>query len=331
MDALPQHIVLRLLSDDRLRPIALQLRPAEPVGEAFAALLAGPALAALVADFPCVVAAEDAARLPPPQRDALATTGCRFLAPGAILAADSLPEAGLPPGAGYLAGDADLQPPAKAAAGKTGSRTQALRLMQLVAADAGTLEIEEIFRSDPTLSYHLLRLVNSPGVGVGRQISSFAQAILILGRKQLRRWLNLLLFAAGKDDPRSPMLMARAALRGRGMELLAKEVGLDRETQELAFMAGMFSLLGVMFGMPLADVLQPLRLDPSLSAALLQRDGDLGRLLAGIEAAERGDGEALRACLDGFPARVADIDQLWLEAHRWMLELLRQGEEGGHA
>ena len=330
MGALSQRVVLRLLADAGLRPVALQLIPQAIDDDGLTALFEHPALAGLAAAIPCVLAAEDAERLSAAARMAAQSAGCRVVAAATILAPEA-PLASPPPaGIAYLAGDACLQLPPRAVADKTGSRTLALRLAQLVACDADTREIEEVFRLEPTLSYHLLRLVNSPGVGAGRHITSFAQAILILGRNQLRRWLNLLLFAARKDDPRAPMLMARATARARSLELLAKAAGHDRDGQERAFMTGMFSLLGVMFGMPLADVLQPLRLDEALLAALLRREGELGDLLAAVEAGERGDVPALQARLVAPIAGALDFDLLQFEAHRWMLDLLRENREPVH-
>lgn len=329
MSALSQQLVMRLLADASLRPAALQLIPVA-ADEPLADLFAQPAMAELAAAFPCVIAAEDGPRLSPAAVQAAQAAGCDFLPAGAILVAETLPAGPLPAGVRYLAGDAFLLLPARATADKTGSRALALRLAQLVAVDAETREIEEVFRLEPTLSYHLLRLVNSPGVGVGRHITSFAQAILILGRNQLRRWLNLLLFAARKDDPRAPMLMARATVRARTLELLAREAGYDREGQERAFMAGMFSLLGMMFGMPLVEVLQPLRLDPALLAALLRREGELGDLIAAVEACEQGDAAQLRARLATLIPAPLDLDRLRLDAYRWMLELIRANQESAH-
>jgi EAL and modified HD-GYP domain-containing signal transduction protein len=161
-----------------------------------------------------------------------------------------------------LSGDWYLAPPPKSTPTQAASRALSLKLMQLVATDADTCEIEAIFRQEPVLAYHLLRLVNSLGVGVGRHISSFSQAI---------RWLNLMLFAASRDDYRSAMLIARVAVRARSMELLAKAVGLDRWHQEQAFMVGMFSLLGVLFGMPLPEILSPLKLSDLLDDAHCSR------------------------------------------------------------
>ena len=185
------------------------------------------------------------------------------------------------------------------------SRSLSLKLLQLVATDADTCEIEAIFRQDPVLAYHLLRLVNSLGVGVGRTISSFAQAILILGRQQLKRWLNLMLFAASRDDYRSAMLLARVAVRARTMELLAKARGFDRSEQDQAFMAGMFSLLGILFGLPLAGILNPLQLHESLTSGVLHHEGELGRLLQAVECSECADETRLIGLLGSLNLSIA--------------------------
>jgi EAL and modified HD-GYP domain-containing signal transduction protein len=185
-----------------------------------------------------------------------------------------------------VAGAWYLQPPAKASAAQAASRARALKLMQLVNADADTREIETELRQDPALSYHLLRMVNSVALRGQREIGSFAQAIMILGRQQLRRWLHLMLFSARDEDPRSAMLTARVMLRARTMELAAEALGQDRAAQEQAFMAGLFSLLGVLFGQPLGEVLRSLALPDTLAGALLRGQGELGTLLARVDAAE---------------------------------------------
>ncbi|WP_170285853.1 EAL and HDOD domain-containing protein [Propionivibrio limicola] len=205
----------------------------------------------------------------------------------------------------------------------TASRTLSLRLLHLVATDADTHEIEAIFREDPVLAYHLLRLVNSLGVGVGRHISSFSQAIIILGRQQLKRWLNLMLFAANMNDYRAGMLMARVTVRARSMELLAALLGRDRTVQEAAFMCGMFSLLGVLFGMPLASVLAPLKLNESIAAGVLRHDGTLGQLLKIVEGVEQGRSDAIRPLLETANIGDRDLNEITLAAHEWMLNVIR--------
>ena len=224
----------------------------------------------------------------------------------------------MPPSAAWVEGEWFLAPPSKPVGNQVTSRALALQLVQLVSADADTHEIEAVLRQDPTLSYHLLRLVNSLGMGAGRRVTSFSQAILILGRSQLRRWLNLMLFSSREGDRRSPMLLARVAVRARAMELLARDAGLGKSGPEQAFMVGMFSLLGVLFGMPLADVLQPLTMSEAVQQALLAHEGELGDLLGVVEAAERDDEAALALRLQALQIDTAGFNQIVADAYLWM-------------
>jgi len=283
------------LADPQGRPAALRLaQPDLRDAPAWSALAAAPELAELIRRQPlwlddsALAALAGAGEAGEAAAQALFAAGVRPLAPAAVAQADTWPA---PPAAraaaqALVAGPWYLQPPPKAGAAQAASRARALQLLQLVNADADTREIEAGLRQDPTLSYHLLRMVNSVALRGQREIGSFAQAIMILGRQQLRRWLHLMLFSARDEDPRSAMLTARVMLRARTMELAAEALGQDRAAQEQAFMAGLFSLLGVLFGQPLAEVLRTLALPDALVAALLRGEGELGALLARVEAAE---------------------------------------------
>ncbi|HSV51349.1 MAG TPA: HDOD domain-containing protein [Burkholderiaceae bacterium] len=322
-------IFLELLADRTLRPSALLLGvgPGDPA--ALLALADHPDLRLLASQIPCFLPAADSANLPPELDQALGAAGCQHLAGGKIVRIDQALGPNVPPGATLIAGHWYITTsPAKPSESQAASRALALQLVQLVAQDADTRDIEEVLRRDATLSYHLLRVVNSLAMGGSRQITSFAQAILLLGRQQLRRWLNLMLFSARAGDERSAMLAARVAVRARSMELLARASGLDRSAQELAFMAGMFSLLGVLFGLPLAQVLAPLKITDALRDAVLRHEGELGRLLQAVEHAERGDAAGLALALAGAQVPVAEYNGLLIEAHNWMLNIAREG--GAH-
>lgn len=173
------------------------------------------------------------------------------------------------------------------------TRLKLLKLLSLVAQDADTHEIEEIFREEPKLSYNLLRLVNSVAVGAKTTIGSFHQAIAILGRRQLQRWLQLLIYAnqlAHASEPNP--LMQLAAARGRQMELLAGaiEPALDiPDFSETAFMTGIFSLLDVLLNLPMKEILDALPLKEDIRSALESRQGVLGQLLGAIIAGESAD------------------------------------------
>ncbi|MTV39709.1 EAL and HDOD domain-containing protein [Duganella radicis] len=249
---------------------------------------------------------------------ALGQAGLSALTADKIARADDALPKDLPPAVQWIEGDWFLAPPAKPVGTQAASRALALQLVQLVSADADTHEIEALLRQDPTLSYHLLRLVNSLGMGTGRRVTSFSQAILILGRSQLRRWLNLMLFSSREGDQRSAMLLSRVAVRARSMELLSKASGEDKHHQEQAFMVGMFSLLGVLFGMPLEEVLKPLTISESVQQALLSHEGELGHLLCVVESAEREEYECLASCLAGLQIDTDTYNRIAVDAHLWM-------------
>ena len=258
--------------------------------------------------------------LSPQLAEELAASGWSQLVPGTLLREDErLVKEDIPVGTLLIEGDWCMAAPPKPTGAQAASRALALQLAQLVASDAHTHDIEALLRKDPTLSYHLLRLVNSLGIGAGRKISSFSQAILILGRQQLRRWVNLMLFAARQGDPRSAMLLARVAVRGRLLETLTKALGQDKAAQDQAFIAGMFSLLGVLFGMPLAEVLAPLSISEPVQEALLEFKGELGTALRLCEAAEEGDFGAVTTCLQELGIEVPQFNDAIVDANHWMI------------
>lgn len=325
--SLPPLLSFTLLADRNLNPAAVKLRVGKGDMSALLPLLDGEDFSTFSATFPCLFDASLAERLPPELLTALQNAGCQIMRDGQSYNSDEQTKPVLPTTAEWLTGDWYCAPPARQSASQATSRTVSLKLLQLVATDADTCEIEAIFRQDPVLAFHLLRLVNSLGVGVGRHISSFSQAILILGRQQLKRWLNLMLFAASRDDHRSAMLLARVAVRARTMELLAKAGGLDRSVQEQAFMAGMFSLLGTLFGLPLVDILKPLRLSDSLTNAVLKHEGELGQLLLAVQSTECTEEPVLVRILSGFGLSIADYNPLSLEAYQWMLGVIHEQKD----
>ncbi|MFN3400005.1 MAG: EAL and HDOD domain-containing protein [Ferrovibrio sp.] len=171
--------------------------------------------------------------------------------------------------------------------GDPSARSRLLRLLALVTADAELAELETVFKQDANLSYKLLKLVNSVSFMPGRRIENFSQALILLGRRQLQRWVTLLLFAHPDGSDVANPLLPRAALRGQLLDALARHRGISRDRSDLAFMTGMFSLLDQLFGQPLAEILAPLNLPEEVGQALLGRHGEFGAFLKTVEMAER--------------------------------------------
>lgn len=316
-------VFLRLLADRQKRLAALlwSAQPGTPAS--LKDWFSEPDLAALSQDISCLWLSSDCTTWPADTQDMLVRSGMRPVTANQLSVCSD--RFSLPSDANWCLGTWYLQAPPQAGKAQTTSRSQTLQLLQLVNNDADTRDLEDVFRRDATLSYQLLRLVNSPAMRRSREITSFGQAILLLGRQQLKRWINLLLFAARDDDERSALLLAHVCLRARGMELLAQAAGLDRAMQEQAFMTGMFSLLGVLFGSPLPPLLQPLLLGEDMSAALLRGEGELGALLHTWQAVESANAPALQTYLATRGIDVQEYNRLLVQASQWMLGLTRGG------
>ena len=203
--------------------------------------------------------------------------------------------------------------------------TQGLfRLIQLLAADAEIDRIDEAFRAEPALVINLLRLTNSVGVGARHKINSVRQAVTLLGRRQLQRWLQLLLFSRGErsDFQRNP-LMQFAALRGRFMELLAEHLYPEqRDLRDPAFITGLMSVMPAALGMNMEDILTQLSVDHEVSLALLQGQGPLGPLLALTESYDDNDVVEVQKLLGHFDgAQLSLLGEVLAAALVWIQQL----------
>ena len=217
-------------------------------------------------------------------------------------------------------------------AGKKLSQSQAslLRLVGLILEDADTGELETTFKPEPGLTLNLLRLTNSAASGVRQKITSLRHAITVLGRRQLQRWLQLLLYTnpaagSGLANP----LMQLAATRGRFLELAAAGLaGASRELADHAFMTGIMSLMPALLQAPMEDILKTLPLLPKVRDALEARAGTLGKLLSLAESLEANDAGASRALMGELPGlNCDDVNRALTQALAWAASINREGAD----
>jgi c-di-GMP phosphodiesterase len=194
-----------------------------------------------------------------------------------------------------------------------------MQLLTLITREADSHDIEQLIKQDAHLSYQLLRLVNSVAFSLTREISSFGQAITLLGRRQLQRWLQLLLYARKDGDVARSPLLPRAALRAALMEALAQQLG--HPAPEQAYMVGMFSLLDRLLGGAMTDILTPLHLPTEVNAALIAREGPLGKCLATVEAADGGDCAIIGRHLDGLGLTAEAWTAALIRSYRWAIQV----------
>jgi len=198
------------------------------------------------------------------------------------------------------------------------SRLGALRLAaSLQNSDYSLDEVERLLSQDVSLSYRVLRCINSSYYNLPRRIDSIRQAIVILGLDTLRQLCGLLCLQ-GIDD-RPPSLIMQAMTRGRMCEQLGK-LGGARDGGPF-FITGLFSLLNALLGMPTRKVVQELPLTPAVANALVRGEGPLGAALQCTRAYERGVWDhAVYADLPPHLIRAAYVDALfWAEQSRALL------------
>ena len=182
------------------------------------------------------------------------------------------------------------------------SQLSLMKLMGLLLGDAATAELELALKPEPGLTVNLLRMTNSVGSGTTEKITSLGHAITVLGRRQLQRWLQLLVFSAGDKNTVSNPLLMLAATRGRLMELLAAELRPnDSVLADQAFMAGIMSLMPALIGQTIADIVNPLGLASHVREALCDDTGQLNDMLRLTENSENGNLEQLAKNLASLP------------------------------
>jgi c-di-GMP-related signal transduction protein len=192
-----------------------------------------------------------------------------------------------------------------------------LKVLRLIAADAETEELEKALREAPDLAVRLLRVANSVAMHRPNKIYSLRNAIFVLGQVQIGRIVQLMLFAQQWDaDLATDPLVQTAAVRGRLMEEIADSLGLSK-VRDRAFLVGILSLAGSLFGQSLVEIIEILNLDNGLQEALLHRSGHLGALLNLVEASENADSRTFISVARELG--LSDMDDF----NRWQVDALR--------
>ena len=204
----------------------------------------------------------------------------------------------------------------------TPTQQSIIQLLTLVREQASTDAIEEVLKKDAALAFNLLRLINSASFGSHRKITSFKQAVMLLGLNKLFRWAAMLLTAARDGGP-PPAVGQTAVVRGRLMELLTAEM-LPPEESDHAFVVGVFSLLDVMLGQPMTKALEAVALPQSVVDALVHNKGVFAPFLELTRACESGDEAAFANAANALQLSNHQVNWAHLQALSWADNLISE-------
>ena len=152
-----------------------------------------------------------------------------------------------------------------------------LLLVEVTRDEPKMSDIEQIISRDVTLTYSLLKLVNSAYFALRSKVQSIRQALGILGIDQLKQWIYLLTFKNGNVEVSNELIRA-SFLRGTFCEVLLPYANGVEISPSEAYLMGMFSTLDVLMDAPLSEVLAELPISDEVKGALVERKGICGVL-----------------------------------------------------
>lgn len=173
-----------------------------------------------------------------------------------------------------------------------------LELWNLLQSDCEMPQLVQAFEKNPTISLKLLQFINSAAFSIRNPVSSISQVLTLMGRDPLARWIMLMLFAEGENNPhnRSPLLMM-VINRTELMSALAQLMNppITKEEKAKAYFVGMLSLIHLLFQMPHREVLAKINVSDEIRSALMEGSGFYGELLDVARSIELFDTDRIEA------------------------------------
>jgi EAL and modified HD-GYP domain-containing signal transduction protein len=189
-------------------------------------------------------------------------------------------------------------------------------LAKLHQPEVDTHDIAKIVSEDLSLSYQLLRYINSAAIGLPKQIESIGHAVRLVGTEQIRLLASLMMLASVDEKPQE--LLTMSLIRARMCELVAQQHNYPNSNAH--FTVGLFSTLDAFLDCRLDEALKLLPLSDGIRNALLSHEGTMGSVLDRVLSYETGDWHAL----DQLRADSAHLGRAYLSAVEFGENLMQQ-------
>jgi len=179
--------------------------------------------------------------------------------------------------------------------------------------------ITDIVQRDPALSLSLMRMVNSPFLGLKTKIKTISHAVTILGQNEVRKWVTTSVSRAlGADKPNE--ITRLSLVRAKYAENLARYFKLQFESQSL-FMMGLFSVLDIILEVDMKDALKLVLVSDEIHDALVSHTGKYAPILSFIEQYEMADWASVTRSLIINDLAIQDIYDAYIQAVAWYTNL----------
>jgi len=197
------------------------------------------------------------------------------------------------------------------------NKAVALSLMQqLQDPEVDYIKLETILSQDVALSYKLLRYINSAAFSLRREIDSLKDAVVLLGIKNVKSWVSLLLMSKVLGDKPNELIVT-AMVRAKMCELLAEKF--NPKVKPQMFIIGLFSVLDVLMDTPMIELLDNIILSGSIKLALLDRYGEPGEIYNQVLLYENHQwDELVETGIEG-----GDFLDVYIESVKWADETIK--------
>lgn len=171
---------------------------------------------------------------------------------------------------------------------------------------------------DITISYKLLRLINSPALRRVQEIKSIKQAIVLLGLKELKNWISMMYIreTINETDPIQNEITKMSMLRAKTCELISVKIG-KRKDSPCFFLTGMFSFIDTLLKQPLEKIINQLPLDKEIKETLLGKETLYKDVLDLVILLEKGAWQEVSAICKKIGIDEQDVFGEYLNALRW--------------
>lgn len=212
----------------------------------------------------------------------------------------------------FFQGNFFAQPVIVAGSSLPAHKMNFLRLLQQVNRPGLDYDqLEKIFKEDVTLSYKLMRYINSAYFGFSSKIRSIRHALTLIGLFEAKKWLSLIaLNSMGQD--KSEEVVISSLFRANLCELLAPLVGLEKRASEL-FLMGLFSLLDALLDRPLDEALAELPIAEDVKSALLGQQNILRDVYRLVVFYEKGDWQHVLELVENLQSVEENLPALFVE------------------
>ncbi|MDD3310893.1 HDOD domain-containing protein [Pseudodesulfovibrio sp.] len=195
-------------------------------------------------------------------------------------------------------------------------------LRELGNPDCEMDDLASIIATDVSLSYRILRYMNSAALGMRNKVRSIGQAVSLLGLNEVRHWALVVVMTDIDSTPRGEELSYLALQRGRFLSQLAESMESVAHPPETMFLLGLFSKLDALLDCPMDRALEDIPLDDGIKEALCGTLNDFRDWLLLLDAVEIGNWEVANDILGRYGACLTSAATHYMRAASWAARLL---------